>query len=67
MTRKDYEQIALVFQAECPDANWNPNKRVQWELLRTGMAKMLARDNSAFKFDRFIRACEPGANVRART
>ena len=29
-------------------------------------ADMLAKDNGQFQRDRFIRACEPGANVRAR-
>jgi hypothetical protein len=30
------------------------------------MADLFAGDNGEFKRDRFIRACEPGANVRAR-
>jgi hypothetical protein len=30
------------------------------------LADVFARDNGQFQRDRFIRACEPGANVRAR-
>ena len=66
-SKRHYEAIALVFQAEKPGKNWDANKHVQWELLRNSMARLFASDNSAFKWDRFIAACEPGANVKART
>ena len=64
--KRHYEAIALVFQAECPGAHWDPNKRVQWELLRDAMATLFRSDNTRFNPERFKRACEPGANVRAR-
>jgi hypothetical protein len=31
------------------------------------LADMFAADNSQFKRERFISACQPGANVRARS
>jgi hypothetical protein len=31
------------------------------------LAALFARDNSRFDRDRFLRACKPGDNVRART
>ena len=31
------------------------------------LADVFARDNGMFKRERFIQACEPGANVRARS
>ena len=31
------------------------------------LADMFAADNSQFKRERFINACQPGANVRARS
>jgi hypothetical protein len=65
--KRHYEAIATVMQAEKPLPNWDPNKHAQWELIRKSLADMLAADNGLFKRDRFIRACEPGANVRART
>jgi hypothetical protein len=37
-----------------------------WDDVVETFADMLARDNPKFKRERFIRACVPGANVRAR-
>ena len=64
--KRHYEAIALVFQAESTGTQWNPNKRVQWELLRDAMATLFRSDNTRFNPERFKWACEPGANVRAR-
>lgn len=64
--KRHYEALALVMQAECPGANWDPNKRAQWIVIRNGLADMLARDNAGFVAERFKAACEPGANVKAR-
>ena len=65
MTKKDYEKIALVFQASKPEGN--AFHYAQWAIDRSTMADMLERNNPRFDRERFERACEPGANVRART
>jgi hypothetical protein len=64
---RHYEAIALIFQQEKPKPNWDANKLAQWTVMLNAFSEMLARDNSRFKLGRFERACEPGANVRART
>jgi len=37
------------------------------QAIASGFADMLGRDNPRFDRERFITACTPGANVRART
>jgi hypothetical protein len=53
---------ALTKQGDDPFTAQNALDAVIAEL-----AGMFARDNGLFKRDRFIRACQPGANVRKRT
>jgi hypothetical protein len=67
--KRHYEAIALAMQeAHVPRGIiCDPAKRNQWESVRNELADMFARDNGQFKRDRFMWACEPGANVRART
>jgi hypothetical protein len=62
--KRHYEAIALAMQGAYFD---NPATRKQWEWTVKYLADMLAQDNSRSERDRFISACEPGANVRART
>ena len=63
--KRHYEAIALAMQhAHVPG---NPVQRNQWESVRNELADIFARDNGMFKRDRFMHACEPGANVRARS
>lgn len=62
MTKKDYEKIATVMQNVRADLTATAHHRVCVEL-----ARMLSNDNGRFDYVRFIRACEPGANVRARS
>ena len=70
--KRHYEAIALAMQHACPlaprdSSNADPIRRNQWEGVRNELTDMFAKDNREFKRDRFMRACEPGANVRART
>jgi len=65
--KRHYEAVAEVFQRDCPGTNWDPNKRAQWQTLRNEMASMFEADNGQFSLTRFQEACEPGANVRAKT
>ena len=63
--KRHYEAIALAMQHA--HVLGNPVQRNQWESVRNELADMFARDNGMFKRDRFMHACEPGANVRARS
>ena len=70
--KRHYERIALAMQHACPltprdSSNADPIRRNQWESVRNELADTFARDNGEFKRDRFMWACEPGANVRARS
>lgn len=53
--RRHYEAIAQVLQDSTAAAN-----------VMAAMANMLCRDNPRFNSARFIAACMPGANVKAR-
>ena len=66
--KRHYEAIALAMQeallyAECKD---NQTLVDGVQLAIKELASTFSGDNGQFKRDRFIRACEPGANVRAR-
>ena len=63
--KRHYEAIALAMQSA--HVIGNPAKRNQWESVRNELADMFAGDNGQIKRDRFMWACEPGANVRARS
>jgi hypothetical protein len=59
--KRHYEAIALAMQ----DARRLPSND-QWQCVVNCLADVFASDNGQFQRDRFINACEPGANVRAR-
>jgi len=63
--KRHYEAIALAMPHA--STHGDPAERNQWESVRNELADLFARDNGEFKRDRFMYACEPGANVRART
>jgi hypothetical protein len=65
--QRHFEALATLMQDACPAAHWDPNKRAQWEVIRNRMVELFQCDNHLFKADRFIGACEPGANVRAKS
>ena len=60
--KRHYEALARVVQ-EYNEGCGSTESPMIVDLL----AKMFQRDNSLFKWERFVNACEPGANVRART
>ena len=62
--KRHYEAIALAMQ----DARFHLRNTAldQWECVINCLADVFAADNGMFKRERFKRACEPGANVRAR-
>jgi hypothetical protein len=63
--KRHYEAIALAMQ----DARFHLRTSAldQWQCIVNCLADLFAGDNGQFKRDRFKRACEPGANVRARS
>ena len=69
--KRHYEAIATVMQNAHPGGvvgdGMTGEMRVQWDETCRDMAEMFARDNPAFCIIRFMKACKPGANVRARS
>jgi hypothetical protein len=69
--KRHYEALAQVIQGLALSNNELSNEELE-ELIsvRQGIAgdfaNMLGKDNPRFDRERFIRACVPGANVRAR-
>jgi len=63
--KRHYEAIALAMQ----DARFHLRNTAldQWLCVVNCLADLFAGDNGQFKRERFKRACEPGANVRARS
>ena len=57
MTRKDYIALAAALKREKPGTNWDPNKRVQWNLDVQAVAFVLRGDNPRFDQNRFFAAC----------
>jgi len=62
--KRHYEAIAQAMQ----DARFRLRAGAldQWQCTIQCLANMLAEDNGRFQRERFISACEPGANVRSR-
>jgi len=63
--KRHYEAVAQAMQ----DARFHLRNTplAQWECVVNILADLFAGDNGEFKRDRFKRACEPGANVQARS
>jgi hypothetical protein len=57
MSRKHFKALADALKAEKPGDNWNPNKRVQWELDVKAIANTCATFNGRFSRSRFLTAC----------
>ena len=60
--KRHYEAIAQAMQEARRRANGSNNPIA---VVVDELADVFASDNGQFKRDRFMRACEPGANVRA--
>jgi hypothetical protein len=63
--KRHYEAIAEAMQEARTHLRCDAIK--EHECVIGMLADMFAADNSQFKRERFINACQPGANVRART
>lgn len=64
--KRHYEKIATALQSAAGYCETDNQKRGV-ERARNEPADMFAGDNGLFKRGRFIAACEPGANVKARS
>jgi hypothetical protein len=61
--KRHYEAIAQTIQ-NMP--TFAASLRAQQESTASAFAEMLGQDNPLFNRERFLAACKPGANVRAR-
>ena len=73
-TSRHYEALAGLFQETCPvgpgETATNAEtyaRLVQWDLLRLRSAQLFRADNNRFKFDRYLAACAPGADIKVKT
>jgi hypothetical protein len=65
--KRHYEAVALAMQEAFRMANNGEACEKQGVAAAIEeLSRVFARDNSEFKRERFITACQPGANVRAR-
>ena len=62
--KRHYEAIATAIQEARRRVNGSNNPIA---VVIDELADVFSSDNGMFKRDRFVRACEPGANVRARS
>ena len=63
--KRHYEAIATAMQEAMRVASM-PGDVHCVRMVIEELADLFASDNGMFKRERFVRACEPGANVRAR-
>lgn len=68
--KRHYEAIAETcqeYRRHCEHFNTAAN-RLEWQFeFEKRLADLFASDNGRFNRERFLAACRPGANVRART
>ena len=68
--QRHYEAIALVcqeYRGHIEHFQTAPNRRAWQSEFEGRLADMFAQDNRLFQRERFLAACLPGANVKART
>ena len=65
--KRHYEAIALVIQEAIRHRATSSEQVAGCYHVAKELEIMLRRDNRLFKSERFMAACEPGANVKLRT
>lgn len=56
MTKQHFQYLAQALKMERPGENWDPNKKVQWDLDVKAIANVCKHFNGAFQRDRFLKA-----------
>ncbi len=56
-SRRHYQDIARIFNEQCPDRDWGIEYST-WYRLRVGFMRMLKADNIAFNSSKFLDATE---------
>ncbi len=64
--QRHFEAIAQMMQEIKPCFAIEDAELEQWTRTRDALVRLFVRHNNSFDVSRFERACEPGANVRAR-
>ena len=64
--KRHYEAVAEVMQEAWAKAEQDADRQAQCGLIERLLSEMFHRDNPQFNRTRFLHACVPGANVRAR-
>lgn len=63
--QRHYEALAKLMQDA--KVQHETDQQGGLDMLERMLTEMLARDNAKFDSGRFIRACQPGRNVKARS
>jgi hypothetical protein len=63
--KRHYETIATAIQESIQGCNSSEQVAAVWRTANE-LARAFQNDNHLFNRERFLRACEPGANVRAK-
>lgn len=66
-SKRHYEAIAQAMQEATMRTRIGDNKANPISNAIDELGAMFKHDNQAFDLDRFVRACVPGANVKARS
>jgi hypothetical protein len=64
--KRHYESVALAMQKTYPGSR-DPGGLLAWNDVRAVMSDTFKADNYKFDRERFLWACIPGRNARART
>ena len=64
--KRHYEAIALAMQEAITFCGTSEDHIEAMSFAVRVLADLFASDNGQFQRERFVNACEPGANVRAR-
>ena len=65
--QRHFEALAKLMQQTHPNEADRQAAHEQWKIMCNAMCDLFNEGNPRFARGRFLRACEPGANVRART
>jgi len=64
--KRHYEALAETIQQVRKEVGTNEGMAAGVDMLAARIGVLFKKDNAQFDWARFIKACEPGNNVRAR-